>query len=889
VRSPYQRLASICGLWLVLSICFSRCTVAQSLSQALLTTTLPRRPTVALVLSGGGARGLAQIGVLKALHEARIPVDYVVGTSMGAIVGGLYAAGYTPDELDSLLTTLHWKDLVGTANERDRSGEFVERRTELDQSLLTLTFKDGRFALPEAASGGYKFTSTLRRFVWNALYQANGDFDNLKIPFRAVATDLVSGSSVALRSGDLVTAIRASATIPLQFKPVRRDSMLLVDGGLLANIPVEAARAFQPDIIIAVDNTSALLSREELNSPWNVADQVVTLMMKSRAEQERRTADVVIEPLRPNLQGHSNTDFTNLQGLVRSGEASTRAALPKIRQVLSECAAPIALDKPNATVGKHGVESPVSRTVGTAQNAQNLVEQLTATVEYVRCEGVAERYRVAIDSICATVFGCPNTSELHTTLAEAITRWYKQRGHSLAQARVYASAALPHLLFVVCQEGLVSEVRYKATHSSDGQSQPSPLRRTRAELLRQEFFMQDNEPFNADRVLESWRRVMASDWFNDVSVTASAQPFPPSFERSVEQLRQPQGVVVNIRADEKPTLLIRLGGRIDNERNMQLGLDVIEDDILQTGLRAAFRAAGGARNVLGQITFVAPRIFNSSWQFDVRGYASRTNIYNYEDRKVSLPNFERVRTGESAIDRLGIKAAVVQQIGRTGFLAAEFRYELQQMFDFLDVQRQPYRPINTVKLGARFDTQDRIDFPTNGRILELSYEFPLIRLAQGLGFSRAVLRHTGASSIGSGNDASNHVLCHSLNFGFADLTLPPAEFFSLGGEDVFFGMREDEMRGSQIASFSLEYRYRLPWRLFNLDAYASVRYDAGYIWQALSLVRFADIRQGVGFSAALDTPFGPARVSVGRSFYVLPQVVPVWGPTMLYFSIGIRI
>jgi outer membrane protein assembly factor BamA len=255
---------------------------------------------------------------------------------------------------------------------------------------------------------------------------------------------------------------------------------------------------------------------------------------------------------------------------------------------------------------------------------------------------------------------------------------------------------------------------------------------------------------------------------------------------------------------------------------------------------------------------------------------------------VSLPSFERVRTGESAIDRLGVKAAVVQQIGRTGFLAAEFRYEFQRMFDFLDVQRQPYRPINTVKLGARFDTQDRIDFPTNGRILELSYEFPLIRFAQGLGFSRAVLRHTGASSMGSGNDASNHVLCHSINLGFADLTLPPAEFFSLGGEEVFFGMREDEMRGNQIASFSLEYRYRLPWRLFNLDTYASLRYDAGYIWQALSLVRFADIRQGVGLSAALDTPFGPARVSVGRSFYLLPQAVAAWGPTMLYFSIGIR-
>ena len=157
---------------------------------------------------------MAHIGVLKALEEAGIPVDYIVGTSMGAIVGGLYASGYAVREVDLLLTTLDWQDAVGVStNERERTSEFLDERREADKSLFVLRLKNGAITLPEGISTGYRFATMLHRIVWNAPRHAR-DFSALAIPFRAVATDVVRGKSVVLRSGSLVTAIKASATVP---------------------------------------------------------------------------------------------------------------------------------------------------------------------------------------------------------------------------------------------------------------------------------------------------------------------------------------------------------------------------------------------------------------------------------------------------------------------------------------------------------------------------------------------------------------------------------------------------------------------------------------------------------------------------------------------------
>ena len=177
---------------------------------------LPRRtldrPKVGIVLSGGGARGVSQIGVLKVLERHRIPVDFVAATSMGAIIGGLYAAGYTTAQLESLAVTTNWDDVLTLADDTRRTQLFVDQKMATDRSFLTVRFEGLEPVLPPAVSSGQRLTDFLSTQMLQALYLPFPDFDHLKIPFRAVATDLVSGKRIVLKDGSLAEALRASST-----------------------------------------------------------------------------------------------------------------------------------------------------------------------------------------------------------------------------------------------------------------------------------------------------------------------------------------------------------------------------------------------------------------------------------------------------------------------------------------------------------------------------------------------------------------------------------------------------------------------------------------------------------------------------------------------------
>ena len=288
------------------------------------------RPKVAVVLSGGGARGISQVGVLKQLVEYKIPIDYIVGTSIGSIIGGLYCAGYTPQELDSILISTNWGDIFALTGEQDRSNLFLDQKIIKDRSLITLRFKNFEFVVPEAMVTGARLNEFLQNLIWNSIYQEENNFDSLKIPFRSVATDLVKGRSVSLNSGNIVTAMRASAAIPLRNTPVRIGDMVLVDGGLKANIPLTQAEELNPDIIIVVNTISPLLEPQELNKSWNLADQVVSIMMMDYSIIALQKADIIIQP---ELNNHSNIDFLNLSDLIFKGEVATRKIIPYLRNL----------------------------------------------------------------------------------------------------------------------------------------------------------------------------------------------------------------------------------------------------------------------------------------------------------------------------------------------------------------------------------------------------------------------------------------------------------------------------------------------------------------------------------------------------------------------------
>jgi NTE family protein len=286
------------------------------------------RPRIGLVLSGGGARGAAHIGVLKVLEQLHIPIDAIAGTSMGAVVGGLYASGLTAREIESIMTSLNWQDAF---RDRPPREDLTFRRKEEDENFLVkfpLGLRGRHIQLPKGLIQGQKLSQTLRRLT---LPVANlTSFDDLPTPFRAVATDLENGDAVVMTSGDLTTAMRASLSAPGVFAPVERDGRLLVDGGIAENVPIDVAREMGVDILIVVDVGFPLLNRDKLTSVPVISNQMLAILIQKNSQQQLAKLsnnDIVIEP---QLGDTSSFDFGIFGRVISAGETAARESQTKL-------------------------------------------------------------------------------------------------------------------------------------------------------------------------------------------------------------------------------------------------------------------------------------------------------------------------------------------------------------------------------------------------------------------------------------------------------------------------------------------------------------------------------------------------------------------------------
>ncbi len=286
------------------------------------------RPKVCVVLSGGGARGMAHIGVLKVLEELKIPIDCIVGTSMGAVVGGLYASGMRASDIESMMRTVDWQDAFSDSPSRR---DLAFRRKQDDRNYLVrfpLGLTHGKFLLPKGLIQGQKLQESLR--AKTLPYGNLTSFDTLPTPFRAVATDLESGTRVLLDHGDLALAMRASMSAPGVFAPVESGGRLLVDGGVSENLPVDIGRAMGADVLIVVDVTFPLQTRKELDSPLAISNQMLAILIRRNADRQKGTLtahDVLIEP---QLQQLSSTGFFEVGRTILLGELAARELAPQL-------------------------------------------------------------------------------------------------------------------------------------------------------------------------------------------------------------------------------------------------------------------------------------------------------------------------------------------------------------------------------------------------------------------------------------------------------------------------------------------------------------------------------------------------------------------------------
>lgn len=290
-----------------------------------------RRPRIGLALSGGGARGAAHVGVLRVLEELRVPVDFVVGTSVGATVGGLYACGHSPEFLQLTFEQTDWADVF--TDRPSRKNTSFRRKQDDAEALFRfeLGLGDKGFILPAGLVAGQKLGFLLHRLALPAT--GTEHFDDLPIPFRAVATDLDTGEMVVLEDGDLAEALRASMAVPGVFTPVELDDRTLVDGGLVRNLPVDVLRALGAERIIAVEVTTRLSSNEDTDSVISIALQTISMLTDKNIEEQRALLgedDILIEPDMDHIPA---TAFARFPEAVVIGEQAARAVSDRLREL----------------------------------------------------------------------------------------------------------------------------------------------------------------------------------------------------------------------------------------------------------------------------------------------------------------------------------------------------------------------------------------------------------------------------------------------------------------------------------------------------------------------------------------------------------------------------
>lgn len=338
MRQPYPRHRPLAAVALALLACVP-------LAQA--------REKIGLVLGGGGARGAAHIGVLRAIEREHIPIDYIAGTSMGAIIGALYASGYTVDEIQKILDTMDWGNVFRDGASRDA---MPMREKELDQAqLIPQEIGIGRdgVKLPPSIVIGQKLNLELRRLLIQT--EERIDFDKMPIPFRCVATDVGKAEEVVFGDGDLTLAVLASAAIPGAFAPVRYQGRLLVDGMVSDNIPVDVARRMGADRLIVVNVSEPLLPADELGSPVSVLMQVLSGLVDRESARVLATLTAKDLVLTPAMPGIASLDFAKVGDAVRAGEA---AAMAQVTALRSFAVSPEEFTAKRASQARHGIGNP---------------------------------------------------------------------------------------------------------------------------------------------------------------------------------------------------------------------------------------------------------------------------------------------------------------------------------------------------------------------------------------------------------------------------------------------------------------------------------------------------------------------------------------------------
>jgi NTE family protein len=858
-----------------------------------LTHSVPtNEPIIGLALSGGGARGLSQIGVLKAFEEANIMTNVIVGTSIGSIIGGTYASGYKIEEIDSIVLHTDWDKLLSLTSTSERRELFIDQKIAEDRSLVTLRLDGLTPIIPTSFNEGLRLSNYLTLICLNAPVNTEKSFNDLLIKYRAVCTNLVDGDLIVLSNGSLARAMRASSSVSFLLAPITVDTLTLVDGGLVSNIPVNTAKEMGVDYVIAVNTTSPLREQEELELPWNIADQTVSIPMKRLEAEELSQADFV---LTPPINNWTSTDFSSADSLILKGYEEAKIHIPKIKTkidsifkaktFLTEIWYKNIIQKRSATkfekqyyekyffsdsvsnlelytdlseLYKTGMFDSLSVSVNpigdsTAINFNYVLKPIINEVQILSDETISENDKAAFKK---ELIHKPYDGKIVFDAVRDIIMKYKQKGYILFSMIEHSFDEYTGTLILEFSPGIISSLNIDS--------------KTSKTVIEREFDIKEGDKLTYSSLEEGLKNLRATGLFDDINL-------------NVEQEGKYADLFLSV--NEKVSRLVNLGFLVNNVYNFQLGVDIRDVNFLETGNELGLFLFGGTRNGAYILDYTAYRILNTYYTYQINGYYKFNDVDVYSNTTSSTGNtYNSNFVGTYKQTYYGASLSLGAQLEKFGKLIFTGKYQAEEV---RNVEGDPVNPYDlnfiSLKISAVVDNQNKYPYPADGLYFNGFYE-----TAQGLsgdddGYILLSADFKYYFSLGS-----QSVISPRMQVGFGDKTLPLGEQFSMGGQYSFFGAYQDQYRGRQIFLASLMYQYKLPFKIF-FDTYTWFRYDVGSTWEQQESIRFKDLQHGIGGSISFDTPIGPADFSVGRSFLVsqgLQESSFVWGDVLFYFSIG---
>lgn len=780
------------------------------------------RPKVGLVLSGGGAKGLAHIGTLKLIDELQLPIDMIVGTSIGGIVGALYAIGYTGEEIEELTRAMDWEELFTDRPER-KLLPFIEKKQD---GKYQLDFGIERL-IPDPLSGivfGQKISLLFSSLTFP--YEQINDFDDLPIPMRCIAIDLITGQEVILGNGSLAKAMRATMAIPTIFSPVEWGEYLLIDGGVLNNLPVRTARKMGADVIIAVDLGAPLKTKEELKTMVDVLGQTINLAELDHRREDIAEADILITP---DMKGYRTLDFffpDKMTGIKQEGEAAAERSRPELEALLQK----LGLEPDRSRIEKRYLES------GTRINSLQFTGFTTIPFRELQKELKIK----------------PGDLYEYAEFSQELTRLKEFFGLERIYHEVIPKANTTIRILIHIKEQKLP--RIAGITISGHQDLP-------ASFIYRLLGLESGDILDTTELNRRIMSLYALGYFE----TLNYDVFPMGENK----------VNLNLQVKEMPKRKLRIGIRYDNLYKLVGVGGIYASNVLFPGSRIESEVQlGGLTRIWYRLSYPSRALNRFIYPFFELNYKNiPTNIFDGSGNRIARYKDRSLKFG------LGFGLNLARWFNAEAAYQSEF-INTRPKIAYSDPVLFPTwkDTLNKLQLGATIDTLDDVLLPCSGIFLNAVYEGSYRSLKSDIAYSKRELTVDFYFTF-----RKIHTIRTFGFWGASSSSLPIYKYFNMGRPEVFIGMDYGQVFGNKMKLFRGEYRLT-----FNQMFYGKIISNFAFDLKcSLPHMTYLPHRLwGAGLGLGLNSPLGPLEICYGLGSKSMAAPDSIQG--VLYLSLGTR-